>query len=149
MIGQPLDAIFTPEDRELGIPQHEIEIARKDGRAEDDRWSVRKDQTRIWVNGALAALRDADNRIVGFCKITSDRTDQKARIDFLENRIEAMTQADVRRRVFLGAMAHEMRNPLAALVRASELIRLTASASEDLDMPLQVIGRQVEALRRL
>jgi two-component system CheB/CheR fusion protein len=149
MIGQPLDVLFTPEDQALGIPRHEIEIATKDGRAEDDRWAVRKDQIRIWVNGALSALRDGDGRLVGFSKITSDRTDQKAKMDFLENRIEALAQADVRRRVFLGALAHELRNPLAALVSASELIRMTTPEGDQLEMPLQIIARQVDALRRL
>src|SRR5687767_8468727 len=59
MLGQPASRLFLPEDVERGIPAHELEVARHDGRAEDDRWQVRKDGTRIWVSGVVIPLRDA------------------------------------------------------------------------------------------
>ena len=43
MVGQPLGVLFTPEDRERGIPDQEIELALNFGKAEDDRWQMRRD----------------------------------------------------------------------------------------------------------
>jgi PAS domain S-box-containing protein len=149
MVGQSAYHLFTPEDRALGLADHELEVARKDGRAEDDRWHVRNDGTRIWVNGVLVALRGADGRLVGFGKVLRDRTDVKAQIEALENRCEALARADERKNLFLGTLAHELRNPLAPLVNALEIIHLTAPAHPDLAYPVKLIDRQVEFIRRL
>src|SRR4051794_28787917 len=56
MVGQPVSRLFTPEDQERGVHDHELMVARNDGRAEDDRWQVRKDGTRIWAVGVVTPL---------------------------------------------------------------------------------------------
>src|SRR5262249_18784720 len=58
VLGQSFARFFTPEDVAAGAPQKELETARAQGRASDDRWHVRKDGTRIWVSGVTTALRD-------------------------------------------------------------------------------------------
>lgn len=51
MVGRPVSAIFTPEDRNRRAHAHELAVARADGLGEHDRWHVRKDGTRIWASG--------------------------------------------------------------------------------------------------
>ena len=46
-IGRPIEIFFTPEDRERGVPDHELARASADGRASDDRWHIRKDGSRF------------------------------------------------------------------------------------------------------
>ncbi len=75
MIGQCGSVIFTPEDRERNLPELEIEAARKDGRAEDERWHVRKDGSRFWASGVLMPLKDG--ALPGFVKIVRDRTEAR------------------------------------------------------------------------
>ena len=41
-IGQSAALIFTPEDRDAGIPEAEMARAREVGRADDERWHVTK-----------------------------------------------------------------------------------------------------------
>ena len=53
MVGQRLERLFTAEDRERGVPFHELEVARANGRGEDDRWQVRKDGSRLWASGVV------------------------------------------------------------------------------------------------
>jgi PAS domain S-box-containing protein len=149
MIGQSAHRLFTPEDVERGLADHELEVARKDGRAEDDRWLVRKDGTRIWASGVVIALRDAAGEVVGFGKILRDRTDVKAQIEALENQVDGLTRADQRKNLFLGTLAHELRNPLAPLVNALHLIRLAGPIHENLAYPILLIERQVEFIRRM
>ncbi len=148
-VGQPADILFTPEDRERGLSGHELEVARQDGRAEDDRWQVRKDGSRIWASGAVIALRGASGEVVGFGKVLRDRTDVRAQVEALESRAEALASADRRKDLFLGTLAHELRNPLGALGNALQLLRLAGPRAADLSYPVQVIGRQVEFIRRL
>lgn len=149
MIGQPVTRLFTPEDVQRGLAEHELEVARKNGRAEDDRWQVRKDGNRIWASGAVIALRDFAGEVVGFGKILRDRTDVKGQIEALENRVEALENADQRKNLFLGTLAHELRNPLAPLVNALHLIRLAGPIHENLAYPIKLIERQVDFIRRL
>src|SRR5215213_9213970 len=42
ILGQDARIIFTPEDRERGVPEREMQEALKSGRAEDMRWHARK-----------------------------------------------------------------------------------------------------------
>jgi two-component system CheB/CheR fusion protein len=55
-----LDRLFTPEDQERGEVDNEYETALSYGRADDDRWLVRKDGLRIWVSGVLTSLKTAE-----------------------------------------------------------------------------------------
>ena len=75
-LGQPGDIIFTPEDREAGAPDRERQQALADGSAPDRRWHMRKDGTRLWVDGALMRLDDEHGALRGFAKIARDATDE-------------------------------------------------------------------------
>ncbi len=147
--GQPLDRLFTPEDRARGVPAHELEVARATGWADDDRWQLRKNGSRVWVSGSVTALTDAAGAIVGFGKIMRDRTDVRARIDTLESRIRAVAGADERMKVFVATLAHELRNPLSPLVNALEVVRRSGAITHPLARPLEIMERQVGHIRRL
>lgn len=73
MLHRDGDVIFTPEDRAAGAPQAERATARANGRAEDERWHVRKDGSRFWGSGLLMRLDDGGS---AFAKILRDRTTQ-------------------------------------------------------------------------
>jgi PAS domain S-box-containing protein len=140
MLGQPLDRMFTPEDLARGLHTHELAVARGHGRAEDDRWQLRKDGTRIWAFGVLTGLRDASGELVGFGKVLRDRTDVKAQI-------EALRQEGERVRVALTTVAHELRSPLAALANAAQILRVLGAPGTG--EAAGMIVRQVDLLRRL
>lgn len=73
MIGQSFSSLFTDQDVKTGVPQQELQLATRDGRASDDRWLVRKDGRRIWVEGCLVAIKGSG----GFGKIVRDQTTAK------------------------------------------------------------------------
>jgi PAS domain S-box-containing protein len=77
IVGRPTAVTFTPEDRATGVPERELRTALAEGRAGDDRWHARKDARRIWVNGVLTLLRDAEGRPRGFAKVMRDFTEGK------------------------------------------------------------------------
>jgi PAS domain S-box-containing protein len=149
MCGETLDRLFTPEDRERGEVTNEYATAVAYGRADDDRWLVRKDEMRIWVSGVLTVLRTPDGRIAGFGKIFRDRTEIRTQLDTLRNRLEAMLQADHRKSILIGTLAHELRNPLQPLANAAQIIRLSSLDKAEIAYPLSIIERQVRFIEGL
>src|SRR6267378_8034997 len=75
IIGQPVSQFFTPEDRQTGKPERELQTARTTGRASDDNWLVRKDGSRFWANGITTALQNGSLR--GYVKVCRDLTKHK------------------------------------------------------------------------
>src|SRR4051812_26970745 len=74
-LGMDGGRLFTPEDRERGAPEAEMAQAREAGRAEDERWHLRRDGSRFWGSGLMMPLRDSP--VPGFLKIMRDRTERR------------------------------------------------------------------------
>jgi len=81
IVGRDGDVVFTPEDRGAGEPEKERIQARVKGRAQDERWHVRKDGSRFWASGLLMPLADGS----GFVKILRDLTERKLAEDRLRD----------------------------------------------------------------
>jgi PAS domain S-box-containing protein len=149
VLGQPFATFFPPDDRQAGIPEHELRRAAETGRASDDRWHVRKDGTYFWATGTTTAMRDEQGTLKGFTKVLRDSTERKRFDEELQNRNEALQEADRRKDEFLAVLAHELRNPLAPIFNA-----LSVLAQEGLPAEMQreahlVMDRQVRQLTRL
>ena len=69
--------LFTPEDRESGAPERELQKARTEGRAEDERWHMRKDGSRFWASGFVRSVLDEEGNLLGFSKVARDLTERK------------------------------------------------------------------------
>ncbi|HEV7265311.1 MAG TPA: PAS domain S-box protein [Falsiroseomonas sp.] len=76
-IGQPAAIIFTPEDRAGHVDKEEVETARRRGVAPDRRWHLRKDGSKVFIDGSVTALRREDGRVHGFLKIGQDITERR------------------------------------------------------------------------
>jgi PAS domain S-box-containing protein len=149
ILGEPLERLFVPEDKERGMPAIEMEVATRQGVSEDDRWQLRRDGSRFWAVGALVALRDAEGALVAYAKVLRNRTDLKEQIETLRNHAAALEQGARRKDTFISTLSHELRNPLAPLTNAVQLIRMSAGNGAEIEYPLKVIERQTELLRRL
>src|ERR1044072_6186030 len=78
IIGRHFSIFYPPERVAEGFPQHELEVAAREGRFEDEGWRVRRDATCFWANVVITAIRDADSRLVAFGKVTRDLTERRA-----------------------------------------------------------------------
>lgn len=146
-VGKTSSLIFTPEDIEKHLPEYEREVAMADWHAEDDRWHVRKDGTRIWVTGTMNVLRDAEGAVVGMVKIMRDRTDMRSQLDTLENRVLALQENHERTERYLNTLGHELRNPVGVISNAVQWLA-HVSTDDTLSKRLQVIRRQLDLLAR-
>jgi PAS domain S-box-containing protein len=122
--GQHFSCFFTPEDVQGGLPEKELQTVTAAGRANDDRWLVRQGGERLWCNGVTTALRDEGNNLRGFAKVLRDRTAQKRLEEALRQRAEELAEDARRKDEFLAVLAHELRNPLAPVRNALQVMRL-------------------------
>jgi PAS domain S-box-containing protein len=154
IIGRHFSLFFTPDDVQNGVPERELRKAREEGRASDDRWHVHKDGTRFWASGIVTPLWD--HKLRGYAKVMRNLTEQKMTEDALrksEDRyrklakeLDAMNQ---RKNKFLAMLGHELRNPLAPVLTALQVMR-----QDQPDNPIQlqarnIIERQVRQLAHL
>ncbi|MFM9928299.1 HAMP domain-containing sensor histidine kinase [Variovorax sp. H27-G14] len=148
IVGQLIDVLFVEEDRALGLPELERQIAVSAHRSEDDRWHLRKDGARIWVTGSMVALRD-QGRHVGFVKVMADRTNLRAQIETTENRLRRAHDTIQGRDAFFGRLVHEVRNALGPARIAAEIMDKKGLLIDDLAKPAGVVNRQVVLVERM
>lgn len=115
IVGSHFSVFYPQEDRTINLPAALLMEAQRDGRAEDEGFRVRKDGTRFLANVIITPLYDEKRELRGFTKITRDLTDQR--------QIEQLRESGKRKDAFLATLAHELRNPLAPILNAVEMIQ--------------------------
>ena len=115
IIGQHFRVFYPPELQAIAHPEHELELAVRDGRYEEEGWRVRQDGTRFWANVVITALFDHDRNLVGFGKVTRDMTERRMAEEQLRAaKDEAVNVVDI--------TAHELRSPIAAMTGAADIL---------------------------
>ena len=119
-----------------------------DGRVEIEQRIVRRDGSVRWIAsvGRVLFEEGVPKRSIGFwLDITERRRLQQ------ETLAQAQALADVDRRKdeFLAMLSHELRNPLAALSNAAQLLRLQKSEAPPQQQARQIIERQLGQLTHL
>jgi two-component system CheB/CheR fusion protein len=147
IIGKDAAILFTPEDRAAGIPQQELVRTAESGRANDERWHLRKDGGRLYCSGVMTRFGDGDSR--AFVKIARDLTaHREAELD-LQN---AHAELEDRVRQRTGELQAEVSKHASARRDVTSLLRRIVTAQEDerarvaRDLHDQ-LGQQLTALR--
>jgi PAS domain S-box-containing protein len=141
IIGRPMSTFYTPQDQQDGKPARELELARADGRVEDEGWRVRKDGSLFWANVVITSIYNRTGQLVGFGKVTRDMTERR-RLEELERSSRMMSE-------FLAMLAHELRNPLAPMRNAVSVMQLEPMTSPALRNCRDIIDRQLTHVTRL
>jgi PAS domain S-box-containing protein len=145
IIGRHFSTFYSEAEAKSGKCDVELELAARDGRFEDEGWRVRKDGSRFWANVVISAVRDSSGALVGFSKVTRDLTDRRRAEDERAGRLAA-ERANRAKDEFLAILGHELRNPLAPISTALQLLKLRGGPPS---RELQVIERQLGHVLRL
>jgi PAS domain S-box-containing protein len=141
ILGKHVSRFYLPEDIEAGKPWEELAAARRDGRAEAEGWRVRKNGERFWARAVVSALHDPAGRLRGFAKVTQDLTGRRHLQD-----LEKVTQ-NVNE--FIATLAHELRNPLAPIRTAVQVMAKAPAGDPAQETMRRTIERQSAQLARI
>src|SRR6266516_3037966 len=127
IIGQHFSVFYPREAIDASHPQHELEIATREGRFEEEAYRLRKDGTPFWASVIITAVLDEQGTLIGFAKVTRDLTERRnaeTRALADARRLAESESANVAKTEFLTAMSHELRTPLNAIGGYAELLTL-------------------------
>jgi PAS domain S-box-containing protein len=128
-----------PDDRQEDTERVLKALADPAGGYQAEKRYICKDGSMRWVHVAANILRDEQGRPLQTAAVVLDIEERK-RFE------EALQLADRMKDEFLATLAHELRNPLAPLTSAAELLR---DPAHDNEWCKNVIDRQVRHLTRL
>jgi PAS domain S-box-containing protein len=137
IIGQSADIIFTPEDRAKNAPAMEAAKARDEGVAANERFHLRKNESRFYGSGTVRPLLDDNGDFIGFVKIMRDLTDSK----MLEQHKDE----------FIGIASHELKTPVTSIRTYTELLLEVFNAEADPKSAaiIEKLNKQVNRLSNL
>ncbi len=136
IIGQHFRVFYPPEAQARRHPEHELELALRDGHYEEEGWRVRKDGSRFWANVLITAVFNEVGEHIGFAKVTRDNSERRrleqerehavqalastnAELESANARLEQVAQDQAQ---FLAVTAHELRTPVGVLGGSAETL---------------------------
>jgi PAS domain S-box-containing protein len=146
IVGRHFSTFYPREDVDAGKCEMELRVAAETGRFEDEGWRIRKDGTSFWANVVISAVRDDRGHLIGFSKVTRDLTDRR-RAEEDRAQLVASREANRAKDEFLAMLGHELRNPLAPIVTALQLMKLRGDLRSSREQV--IIERQVQHMVRL
>jgi PAS domain S-box-containing protein len=130
ILGKPMSTFYTPEDIAAGRPAKLLNIARAEGRVEDEGWRVRKNGERFWADVVITALRGDDGKLKGFGKVTRDLTERKKTEDALGELSGKLLKVQDEERRRIASELHDNTSPLLTSL-VSKLYQTRQRAPED------------------
>ena len=131
--GQYFGLFFTPEDRASGLPELELKTARERGRYEGEGWRERKDGSRFYAAVSLSRLQDDSGDLVGFVKVTQDRT-----------RYRELSEALQRRESELRLIIDALPGLVAYMLKDESYLQVNRAYEEWFGQPAsEIIGKQL------
>lgn len=116
IVGRSFRVFYPAQEQAIGHPEHNLQIALRDGSYAEEGWRVRKDESQFWASVVITAVYDDSGRHIGFAKVTRDQTKQREHEE--ERKATFADQAHL-----LAVTAHELRNPTAVIDGASGALR--------------------------
>ncbi|SCB26912.1 hybrid sensor histidine kinase/response regulator [Cupriavidus alkaliphilus] len=139
--GQPLAWLYTRQDAAAGRPQAALEAARACGHWAGEERLARKDGSVVRCATRMVLVRDAAGCPEGLLWTARDLSDAL--------RLEMLDAGNRRLQSFLAILAHELRNPLAPVRNAVEVIVLTPDTGPRVRRCAEIIDRQLHQVERL
>ena len=102
----------------------------------------REDGEYHWFQSRAVPLRDPSGRVVGWLGTHSD-------IEELKRAAGKLSEADRRKNEFLAMLSHELRNPLAPILNAAEILKACDPVDPTVQSAAAIITRQILHVKQL
>jgi PAS domain S-box-containing protein len=151
--GKPLDRIFRIVNEETGAPvENPATRALREGMVvglANHTILLARDDRRVPIDDSAAPIRDAAGTVSGVVLVFRDVTEERAASQALLELASQLSEADRRKNEFLAILAHELRNPLAAIRSSVAVLRRAEQEPELSAIAMGAIERQMRHLVRL
>jgi len=122
IVGESISQFYSREELERGKPQVELDVAKAEGRFEQEGWRLRKDGSTFWANVVVTAVRDDTGKLLGFAKVMRDLTERnRVEAELIRAKVTAEKASEAKSQ-FLANMSHELRTPLNSLLILARLL---------------------------
>jgi PAS domain S-box-containing protein len=156
-LGQPLDQVFTLIDEKTRQPVESpvARVLRAEGIVGLPPQSllIARHGAEIAIDDSAAPIGRNGDSIRGIVLVFHNIEERRRLERELRQRAEELTRADRQKNEFLAMLAHELRNPLAPIDSALEVLRQGNSEEHereaDLDRAIEIMSRQVRHMARL
>jgi PAS domain S-box-containing protein len=129
IIGQHFSRFYTHADQAAGRPARALRLAWESGRYEEEGWRVRKNGTFFWASVIIDPIRDDENRLIGFAKITRDITERREaqqEMEKLQLRLAQSQKLDALGQL-TGGVAHDFNNLLMVITGSLNALKKVAA----------------------
>lgn len=137
------------EDRELSDRMNSAIHQGPHDRVIYEKRYARKNGDPIWCHVTISAIRNEAGRWTGSITTIEDISEQKRAEGALQLALDDLRQADRRKDEFLAMLAHELRNPMAAISTATSLLSIPGVDEKKAEFARSTLKERVHQLSRL
>jgi PAS domain S-box-containing protein len=161
IIGHHFRVFYPPEQQAARHPEHELEIATREGVYQEEGWRVRKDGSRFWAHVTITKVVDEDGRHIGFAKVTRDHTERMQMLEQQGQYANQLAEANTRleqanaelavaadeQAKFLAVTAHELRSPVGVVSMSGKLLAENWEKLDPVEREELLTGMQTSAVQ--
>lgn len=119
IVGKHFSIFYPKEYRDDLMPARLLSEAKKNGKAMQEGWRVRKDGSKFWASVVITALHDDVGNVIGFSKVTHDVTskmeaDKKIKLhaELLAQKNRELEKINSELQSFAYVASHDLQEPI-------------------------------------
>jgi PAS domain S-box-containing protein len=144
----PVRDFFFPEDQPRILEEFFPSVLEKGHGEVEVRFRHFKSGEARWMAYKVLTLTDDGGQAIALATVSQDVTERRRLEDGLRRLAAELSQADRRKDEFLAMLAHELRNPLAPIRNALQVIRFSHDKKAN-EQAQSMMGRQLAQMVRL
>jgi PAS domain S-box-containing protein len=153
VLGRPLDHVFNIVNEVTGrVAENPVARVLQEGAVvglANHTVLISKDGTKRPIDDSAAPIKDEAGKLTGVVLVFRDVTERRRAEEVLQRQNRELELAARQKDEFLAMLAHELRNPLAPIRNALEIVKLGGDTSEAIGELREMMERQMTHLVRL